>query len=86
MRSQFNTTAERDVREAQFCRVVIYPAVSGWEAERVLLEVSNSRDTLGKTDPATSAGHYLIEGWDESVLAEVERIRGRAVCQVRVFA
>ena len=30
MAGQFNANVERDVREAQFCRVVIYPPVRGW--------------------------------------------------------
>jgi hypothetical protein len=56
MASRFSTNAERDVREAQFCRVAIYPPVRGWVGGQVHLEVSNSLDTLGQTDPATAAG------------------------------
>ena len=55
MNSYFNGDAERDVREAQFCRVAIYSPVRGWVGERVQLEVSNSAKTLGQTDAATGA-------------------------------
>ena len=84
MNSYFNGDAERDVREAQFCRVVIYPPVRGWVGERVHLEVSNSLDTLGKTDAATGAGYYLVWDGAEEARAEASRIRGKAVELVRV--
>lgn len=84
MTSQFNATAERDVRESQFCRVVIYPPVRGWVGERVHLEVSNSLDTLGQTDAATGAGYYLVMDGAEGARAEAARIRGKAVELVRV--
>lgn len=84
MASQFNATAERDVREVQFCRVVIYPPVRGWVGERVHLEVSNSLDTLGTTDVKTGAGYYLVVDGAEEARAEAARIRGKAVELVRV--
>ncbi|MEN9531938.1 MAG: hypothetical protein RIQ83_1162 [Pseudomonadota bacterium] len=79
MTSQFNANAERDVRESQFCRVVIYPPVRGWVGERVHLEVSNSLDTLGQTDAATGAGYYLVTDGAEGARVEAARIRGKAV-------
>lgn len=84
MNSHFNGDVERDVREALFCRVVIYPPVRGWVGERVQLEVSNSADTLGQTNAATGAGHYLVTGGAEEAQAEAARIRGKAVALVRV--
>ena len=61
MAGQFNANVERDVREAKFCRVVIYPPVRGWVGERVHLEVSNSLDTLGMTD-AAQFSYWHISG------------------------
>ncbi|QET79845.1 hypothetical protein [Aeromonas veronii] len=84
MASQFNANAERDVREAQFCRVAIYPPVRGWVGERVHLEVSNSLETLGTTDAKTAAGYYLVVDGAEEARAEAARIRGKAVELVRV--
>ena len=84
MAGQFNANVERDVREAKFCRVVIYPPVRGWVGERVHLEVSNSLDTLGMTDAATSAGYYLVWDGAEEARVEAARIRGKAVELVRV--
>ena len=86
MSNQFNGDVERDVREAQFCRVAIYLPVRGWVGERVHLEVSNSLDTLGKTDAATGAGYYLVWDGAEEAQAEAARIRGKAVELVRVEA
>ncbi|MFM1647843.1 hypothetical protein ACJ5N2_08080 [Aeromonas salmonicida] len=86
MASQFNANAERDVREAQFCRVAIYPSVRGWVGEQVHLEVSNSQETLGKTDAATGAGYYLVIDGAEEAREEAARIRGKAVELVRVGA
>ena len=86
MNSYFNGDAERDVREAQFCRVAIYSPVRGWVGERVQLEVSNSAKTLGQTDAATGAGHYLVWDGAEEARAEAARIRGKAVELVRVGA
>lgn len=77
--NQFNATAERDVREATFCRVAIYPPVRGWVGELVHLEVSNSLDTLGQTDPATEAGYYLVVDGAEGAQEEASRIRGKSV-------
>ncbi|WP_270817357.1 hypothetical protein [Aeromonas sp. Y318-3] len=71
MVSQFNATAERDVREAQFCRVAIYPPVRGWIGEQVHLEVSNSLETLGTTDAKTCAWYYLV--WDGAEEAHHDR-------------
>jgi hypothetical protein len=86
MSSHFNLDIERDVRTAQFCRVAIYLPVRGWVGERVQLEVSNSAETLGQTDAATGAGHYLVTGGAEQAQAEAARIRGKAVALVRVGA
>lgn len=86
MTSQFNASTERDVREAKFCRVAIYPPVRGWVGERVHLEVSNSLETLGQTDAATGAGHYLVMDGAEGARAEAARIRSKAVAVVRVEA
>lgn len=86
MASQFNANVEHVVREAQFCRVAIYPPVRGWVGERVHLEVSNSLDTLGATDAATGAGYYLVWDGAEEARAEAARIRGQAVELVRVEA
>lgn len=84
MASQFNATAERDVREAQFCRVAIYPPVRGWVGERVHLEVSNSLETMGTTDAKTGAGYYLVVDGAEEAREEAARIRGHAVEIVRL--
>lgn len=81
---RFSANAERDVCESQFCRVAIYPPVRGWVSERVHLEVSNSVDTLGKTDAATGAGYYLVMDGAEGAQAEAARIRGKSVELVRV--
>lgn len=86
MSNQFNGDVERDVREAQFCRVAIYLPVRGWVGERVQLEVSNLAETLGQTDAATGAGHYLVTGGAEQAQVEAARIRGKAVALVRVRA
>ena len=79
MAGQFNANVELDVREAQFCRVAIYPPIRGWVGVQVHLEVSNSLDTLGQTDPATAAGYYLVMDGVEEARAEAERIRGQHV-------
>lgn len=50
------------------------------------LEVSNSLETLGKTDAATGAGYYLVWDGAEEARAEAARIRGKAVDLVRVGA
>ncbi|MFM5536964.1 hypothetical protein ACET8U_07020 [Aeromonas veronii] len=84
MASQFNANAERDVREAKFCRVAIYPPVRGWVGAQVHLEVSNSLDTLGMTDVTTSAGYYLVIDGAEEARDEAARIRGKVVELVRV--
>jgi hypothetical protein len=86
MSNQFNGDVERDVRTARFCRVAIYLPVRSWVGERVQLEVSNSAETLGQTDAATGAGHYLVTGGAEQAQAEAARIRGKAVALVRVGA
>ncbi|MFR9719053.1 hypothetical protein ACL00X_06830 [Aeromonas diversa] len=82
----FSLMVERDVREAPFCRVAIYPPVRGWVGERVHLEVSGSRETLGHTDMVTGAGHYLVTDGAEAAQAEAARLRGEAVELVRVGA
>lgn len=46
----FNQDVIAAVREAKFCRVVIYPVIRGWSGERVLLEVSDDIAALGCTD------------------------------------
>lgn len=84
MASQFSEVAERDVREAPFCRVAIYPPVRGWVGERVHLEVSNSLETLGTTDANTGAGYYLVVDGADEARAEAARIRGKAVELVRL--
>ncbi len=84
MSSQFNATAERDVREAQFCRVAIYPPVRGWVGERILLEVAISPEKFGETEYLTDTGYYLVVGDPEEARAEAERIRGKAVELVRL--
>ncbi|MDM5112801.1 MULTISPECIES: hypothetical protein [Aeromonas] len=84
MASQFNATAERDVREAPFCRVAIYPPVRGWVGERVQLEVAISPEKFGETEYLTDTGYYLVVGDPEEARAEAERIRGKAVELVRV--
>lgn len=84
MASKFNANAERDVREAQFCRVAIYPPVRGWVGERVQLEVAISPEKFGETEYLTDTGYYLVVGDPEEVRAEAERIRGTAVELVRV--
>ncbi|WP_421299783.1 hypothetical protein [Aeromonas veronii] len=84
MASKFNANAERDVREAQFCRVAIYPPVRGWVGERVQLEVAISPEKFGETEYLTDTGYYLVVGDPEEVRAEAELIRGTAVELVRV--
>lgn len=86
MAGQFNANAERDVREAQFCRVAIYPPVRGWVGERVQLEVAISPEKFGETEYLTDTGYYLVVGDPEEVRAEAERIRGKALELVRVGA
>ena len=86
MAGQFNANAEHDVREAQFCRVAIYPPVRGWVGERVQLEVAISPEKFGETEYLTDTGYYLVVGDPEEVRAEAERIRGKAVELVRVGA
>lgn len=46
----FNQDVSAAVVAAQFCRVVIYPAVRGWCGERVQLEVADEIAVLGHTD------------------------------------
>ncbi|WP_235671507.1 hypothetical protein [Aeromonas veronii] len=48
--------------------------------------MSNSQETLGKTDAATGAGYYLVIDGAEEAREEAERIRGKAVDLVRVGA
>lgn len=84
MASQFSEVAERDVREAPFCRVAIYPPVRGWVGERVQLEVACAPEMFGETDYLTDTGYYLVVGDPEEAREEAERIRGHAVEIVRL--
>lgn len=79
MSVKLNANVERDVRDAKFVRVAVYPAVRGWVGERVQLEVSNSLETLGVTDWATEAGHYLVVDDDPAeVVAAINALRSKA--------
>lgn len=72
----FNQDVIAAVKAAKFCRVVVYPAVRGWCAERVVLEVSNEIALLGYTDYLRGAGHWLVVDMQpELVTEEVERLR-----------
>lgn len=80
----FNQDVIAAVREAKFCRVVIYPAIRGWSGERVLLEVSDDIAALGYTDCQRGAGHWLVQGTtSEQVAQEAERLRGAPVLVLR---
>lgn len=68
------------VKAAEFCRVVVYPAVRGWCGERVQLEVADELAALGHTDCLRWAGHWLvIDMTPERVMEEVARLRGASV-------
>lgn len=72
------------VREAKFCRVVIYPAIRGWSEERVLLEVSDEITSLGYTVQPHGAGHWLVQdATPEEVAEEAGRLRGAPVLVLR---
>ena len=80
----FNQDVIAAVREAKFCRVVIYPAVRGWSWERVLLEVSDDIAALGYTDCQRGAGHWLVQdATPEEVAEEAGRLRGAPVLVLR---
>lgn len=80
----FNQDVIAAVREAKFCRVVIYPAIRGWSGERVLLEVSDDIAALGYTDCQRRAGHWLVlYTTPEQVAQEAERLRGAPVLVLR---
>ena len=80
----FNQDVIAAVREAKFCRVVIYPAIRGWSGERVLLEVSDDIAALGYTDCQRGAGHWLaLDTTPEQVAQEAERLRGAPVLVLR---
>ncbi len=80
----FNQDVIAAVREAKFCRVVIYPAIRGWSGERVLLEVSDDIAALGYTDCQRGAGHWLVlDTTPEQVAQEAERLRGAPVLVLR---
>lgn len=77
MAMSFSDACERDIRQAQHVRVAVYPAVRGWCAERVQLEVSDCPQQLGFTSPAHQAGHYLVVDTDPAeVVAAVNARRG----------
>ncbi|BBS17690.1 hypothetical protein [Aeromonas caviae] len=83
----FNQDVIAAVREAKFCRVVIYPAIRGWSGERVLLEVSDDIAALGYTDCQRGAGHWLVlDTTPEQVAQEAERLRGAPVLVLRCDA
>lgn len=80
----FNQDVIAAVREAKFCRVVIYPAIRGWSGGRVLLEVSDDIAALGYTDCQLGAGHWLVlDTTPEQVAQEAERLRGAPVLVLR---
>lgn len=80
----FNSDVIAAVKAANFCRVVIYPAIRGWCGERVLLEVADEIAVLGHTDCQRGAGHWLVQGTTpEQVAKEVERLRGAPVLVLR---
>jgi hypothetical protein len=80
----FNQDVIAAVREAKFCRVVIYPAVRGWCGERVLLEVADESDALGHTDQQRGAGHWLVQSTTpERVAEEATRLRAAPVLVLR---
>lgn len=77
----FNQDVIAAVQAAKFCRVVVYPAVRGWCAERVVLEVADEVSALGDTDCLRGAGHWLvIDMTPEQVVVEIERFRGGSWC------
>jgi len=53
----FNHDVIAAVKAAKFCRVLVYPAVRDWCAERVVLEVADALSALGHTDFLHGAGH-----------------------------
>ncbi|MGL4844127.1 MAG: hypothetical protein ACRC2Y_05830 [Aeromonas veronii] len=72
----FNQDVIAAVKAAKFCRVVVYPAVRGWCAECVVLEVADEVSALGHTDCMRGAGHWLvIDMAPEVVVEEIERLR-----------
>ena len=76
----FNQDVSAAVVAAQFCRVVIYPAVRGWCGERVQLEVADEIAALGHTDCQRGAGHWLVQGaTPERVAEEAARLRAAPV-------
>jgi hypothetical protein len=80
----FNQDVIAAVREAKFCRVVIYPAIRGWSGERVLLEVSDEITSLGYTVQPHGAGHWLVQdATPEEVAEEAGRLRGAPVLVLR---
>lgn len=81
----FNQDVIAAVKSAKFCRVVLYPAVRGWCAERVQLEVADELSALGYTDCLRGAGHWLVVDMaPERVVEEVKRLRSEAVKVLRV--
>ena len=80
----FNQDVSAAVVAAQFCRVVIYPAVRGWCGERVQLEVADEIDALGYTDQQRGAGHWLVlDTTPERVAEEAARLRAAPVLVLR---
>ncbi|WP_429210174.1 hypothetical protein [Aeromonas veronii] len=80
----FNQDVIAAVKAAKFCRVVVYPAVRGWSAERVQLEVADELSALGLTDYLRGAGHWLvIDIVPEQVAEKVKRMRGKSVLLLR---
>lgn len=72
----FNQDVIAAVKAAKFCRVVVYPAVRGWCAVRVVLEVADELSALGYTDCLRGAGHWLvIDMAPERVAKEAEQLR-----------
>jgi hypothetical protein len=83
----FNQDVIAAVREAKFCRVVIYPAIRGWSGERVLLEVADEIDALGYTDQRRGAGHWLVQSTTpDRVAEEAARLRAAPVLVLRCDA
>ncbi|MGL6264055.1 hypothetical protein ACSZMC_09115 [Aeromonas jandaei] len=80
----FNQDVTAAVKSAKFWRVVVYPAVRGWCAERVVLEVADELSALGYTDCLRGAGHWLVVDMTPDQVAEaVERLRGAPVKVLR---
>lgn len=72
------------VKTAKFWRVVVYPAVRGWCAERVVLEVVDELLALGHTDCLRGAGHWLVVDMaPERVAEEFAQLRGGPVLMLK---